>query len=148
MKPMSVLIIDDEPLARRRLARLVAALPDAEAIGEAGNVHDAFQAIEALSPDIILLDIQIPGGTGFDIVERLGGNGPAVVFVTALARAPSFGRPLVRPSAGVPLTHAAQKVSAALRGMRKNKGFKRHLSPQSAGEPPRTAIPRQRSGRA
>lgn len=83
MKPMSVLIIDDEPLARRRLARLVGALPEAEAIGEAGNVQDACQAIEALSPDIILLDIQMPGGNGFDIVERLGGNGPAVVFVTA-----------------------------------------------------------------
>lgn len=83
MKPMSVLIVDDEPLARRRLARLVAALPDAEPVGEAGDVQDACRAIEALSPDIILLDIQIPGGTGFDIVERLDGNGPAVVFVTA-----------------------------------------------------------------
>ncbi|WP_457580919.1 LytR/AlgR family response regulator transcription factor [Ensifer canadensis] len=83
MKPMSVLIVDDEPLARRRLARLVAALPDAEAIGEAGNVQDACRAVEVLSPDIILLDIQMPGGSGFDIIERMGGKGPAVVFVTA-----------------------------------------------------------------
>jgi len=68
---MSVLIIDDEPLARRRLSRLVAALPDAEPVGEAGDVQDAYRAIEALSPDIVLLDIQMPGLNGIEGVKVL-----------------------------------------------------------------------------
>jgi two-component system response regulator AlgR len=80
---LSILIIDDEPLARRRLQRLLAAIPGAGIVGTAGNVQQACDLIEELQPDVILLDIQMPGGTGFDILERLGDNAPAVIFVTA-----------------------------------------------------------------
>ncbi len=83
MRPLSVLVIDDEPLARRRLVRLIGQTADAEVVGEAGNVQQAFLLIAEIEPDVVLLDIQMPGGTGFDIIERLDGNVPAVIFVTA-----------------------------------------------------------------
>ena len=81
--PLSILVIDDEPLARRRLLRLLGAMPAVEVVGTAGNVQQACSMVAELSPDAILLDIQMPGGTGFDVLERLGDHAPAVVFVTA-----------------------------------------------------------------
>ncbi|MDP9632630.1 UNVERIFIED_ORG: two-component system response regulator AlgR [Ensifer adhaerens] len=83
IEPLSILVIDDEPLARRRLIRLLGAMPGIKIVGTAGNVQQACVLVAELLPDVILLDIQMPGGTGFDILERLGNNAPAVVFVTA-----------------------------------------------------------------
>lgn len=79
----SVLIVDDEPLARRRLARLVAQLDDVTLAGEAHDVESAYAQVREQAPDIVLLDIQMPGASGFDLIERLGAAAPAVVFVTA-----------------------------------------------------------------
>ncbi|CAN7675345.1 response regulator transcription factor [Ensifer sp. ENS07] len=81
--PLSILVIEDEPLARRRLLRLLGAMSAVEVVGTAGNVQQACSMVAELSPDAILLDIQMPGGTGFDVLERLGDHAPAVVFVTA-----------------------------------------------------------------
>ena len=83
MTGMSVLVVDDEPLARRRLVRLLAKMDWVERIEEAGNVEQACQQAEEQRPDILLLDIQMPGGTGFEVLERLAETPPAVVFVTA-----------------------------------------------------------------
>ncbi|MFP2962520.1 LytR/AlgR family response regulator transcription factor [Myxococcus sp. 1LA] len=79
---MRVLIADDERLARAELRRLLAAFPDVEIVGEATHVDETCQRAEALSPDLLLLDIQMPGGTGFDVLERLE-EPPDVVFTTA-----------------------------------------------------------------
>ncbi|NVJ07695.1 response regulator [Myxococcus sp. AM001] len=79
---MRVLIADDERLARAELRRLLAAFPDVEIVGEATHVDEACRRVEALSPDLLLLDIQMPGGTGFDVLERLE-EPPDVVFTTA-----------------------------------------------------------------
>ncbi|WIG94444.1 response regulator [Myxococcus sp. SDU36] len=79
---MKVLIADDERLARAELRRLLAAFPDVEIVGEATHVDEACRRVEALSPDLLLLDIQMPGGTGFDVLERLE-EPPDVVFTTA-----------------------------------------------------------------
>lgn len=81
--PLSILVIDDEPLARRRLLRILGTIAGIEVVGTAGNVQQACGLIAELQPDVILLDIQMPGGTGFDILEQLGDTAPAVVFVTA-----------------------------------------------------------------
>ncbi len=81
--PLTVLIVDDEPIARRRLARLLRPMPDVEVVGEAGDVEAAVTAARRLAPDLLLLDIQIPGGDGFDVIDRLGPEAPLVVFVTA-----------------------------------------------------------------
>jgi len=79
---MRVLIVDDERLARAELRRLLAAFPDIEVVGEATHVDEACQRAEALAPDLLLLDIQMPGGTGFDVLARLE-SPPDVVFTTA-----------------------------------------------------------------
>jgi DNA-binding LytR/AlgR family response regulator len=76
-------IVDDEPLARRRLRRALARLPQVEAIGEAGNIREAAALIAQHDPNLLLLDIQMPNGSGFDLLEQLEGNSPAVIFVTA-----------------------------------------------------------------
>jgi two-component system, LytTR family, response regulator len=79
---MKAIIIDDEPPARRELRRLLADFPWIEIIGEAGNIAQAAAMIEALSPALVFLDIQMPGGSGFDLLARLE-HLPRVIFTTA-----------------------------------------------------------------
>jgi two-component system LytT family response regulator len=76
------MIIDDEPPARRELRRLLTDFPWLEIVGEAGNVDQAEGMVESLSPDLLFLDIQMPGGTGFDLLSRLE-HLPQVIFTTA-----------------------------------------------------------------
>jgi len=76
------LLVDDEPLARRELRRLLADYPWIEIVGEASNIDEAATAIQELSPQLLLLDIQMPGGSGFDLLARLE-HSPAVIFTTA-----------------------------------------------------------------
>ncbi|MBA8879697.1 LytR/AlgR family response regulator transcription factor [Phyllobacterium myrsinacearum] len=83
MKDLSVLIVDDEPLARRRLVRMLEAVQGFRTIGEAGDVRQAYSRARELSPDIMLLDIQMPGGSGFDVLDQLGKDVPVVILVTA-----------------------------------------------------------------
>lgn len=83
MNEMSVLVVDDEPLARRRLTRMLGKMEWVSRIDEAGDVAQACQRADEHRPDILLLDIQMPGGTGFEVLERLAHAPPAVVFVTA-----------------------------------------------------------------
>ncbi|QNQ10734.1 LytR/AlgR family response regulator transcription factor [Sphingomonas alpina] len=83
MTGFSVLIVDDEPLARGRIRRALGAMADIHIVGEAANVDEAEALIGRLRPDIVTLDIQLPGGTGFDLLERLGPAAPATIFVTA-----------------------------------------------------------------
>lgn len=77
-----VVIIDDERLARSELKRLLQEFPDIEVIGEAANAEEGLQKIEALNPDLIFLDIQMPGKSGFDMLTELE-KAPHVIFVTA-----------------------------------------------------------------
>lgn len=79
---MRTVIIDDEPLARRGLRRLLAPFSWVEIVGEAGNIEEAAARIEALSPQLIFLDIQMPGGSGFDLLAALE-TVPQVIFTTA-----------------------------------------------------------------
>jgi two-component system LytT family response regulator len=78
------LIVDDEPLARRRLRTLLADEPEVEIIGEAASGAAAIAAITADRPDLMLLDIQMPGKDGFDVLDAIAGiHEPVVIFVTA-----------------------------------------------------------------
>jgi two-component system LytT family response regulator len=79
---MKALIVDDEPLARRELRRLLAAFAGIEVAGEAGNVDEAREKIESLTPDVVFLDIHMPGGSGFDLLTQLE-RVPRIVFTTA-----------------------------------------------------------------
>ncbi len=77
-----VILIDDERLARSELKRLLQEFPDVEVIGEAANANEGIEKIETLNPDLIFLDIQMPGKTGFDMLTQLE-KAPHVIFVTA-----------------------------------------------------------------
>ena len=79
---MKTLLVDDEPLARRELRRLLAAYPWVEIVGEASHVDEAEERIRTLHPELLFLDIEMPGGTGFDLLARLD-LAPRVVFTTA-----------------------------------------------------------------
>jgi two-component system LytT family response regulator len=79
---MKALIVDDERLARSEIRRLLAAHPEVEIAGEARNGEDALKLIRQLEPDLLFLDIQMPGMSGFDLLERLE-NMPQVIFTTA-----------------------------------------------------------------
>lgn len=79
---MRVLLIDDERLARAELRRLLAAHPEVEIVGEAVNAADGVQQIAALKPDLVFLDVQMPGGSGFDMLAALE-EPPEVIFTTA-----------------------------------------------------------------
>ncbi|MGQ0835227.1 MAG: LytR/AlgR family response regulator transcription factor, partial [Gammaproteobacteria bacterium] len=76
-------IIDDEPYARERLRELCALEPDLAVVGEASHGLEAVQQVEAVKPDLLLLDVQMRGANGFGVLQRLKTQRPLVVFVTA-----------------------------------------------------------------
>jgi len=79
---IKVLIVDDERLARKDLASMLSEYPEVELVGEAQDVPSAVNAIELLKPDLVFLDIQMPGQTGFDLMDQVDYDGK-IVFVTA-----------------------------------------------------------------
>jgi two-component system LytT family response regulator len=84
MRNIRVLIVDDEPLARRGIRRLLERETDFEIAGEAGNGQIAVAKIESEKPDLVFLDIQMPLVDGFSLIEKTGAkNLPEIVFVTA-----------------------------------------------------------------
>ena len=81
---LRTLIVDDEPLARRGLALRLARHPDVEIVAEAGNGREAFFAISEHQPDLMFLDVQMPGVDGFELVRAVpSAQMPITVFVTA-----------------------------------------------------------------
>ncbi len=80
---MKALIIDDERLARNELKRLLENFPKVNIVGEASNADEAMVLIEELKPDLLFLDIQMPGKTGFDLLSSLENDVPDVIFTTA-----------------------------------------------------------------
>jgi two-component system response regulator AlgR len=82
---MKLVIVDDEPLARERLRRLVAEIPDWEVAAEAGDGESALVRVREAQPDTVLLDIHMPGMDGLEVARRLVDEqvAPAVIFVTA-----------------------------------------------------------------
>lgn len=79
---MKALIVDDERLARKELTNLLQEYQEIEIVGEAVNAEDAEEKINSLKPDLLFLDIQMPGKTGFELLESLD-TVPEVVFTTA-----------------------------------------------------------------
>ena len=122
---MRVLIVDDEPLARRRLVQLLAACPDVEIAGEAGGGREALKLVELLRPDLLLLDIEMPAVDGFAVLKALPkGDPPAIVFVTAFQdhavtafelRATDF---VVKPVSPERLASALDQARCDLKGRR------------------------------
>ena len=121
---LRVLIVDDEPLARARLRALLEAQPGVQVIGEAGDGETALAACDAEAPELVLLDITMPGIDGLETARRLGAlqSRPAIVFCTAFdahalsafeAQALDY---LVKPVRGERLAAALDKVRTFLAG--------------------------------
>jgi two-component system LytT family response regulator len=85
MTPLRVLTVDDEQLALKRLKLLLQTIPQAEHVGEAASCAEALARINELRPDVLLLDIKMRDGNGFEVVEAIAqrSNPPLVIFVTA-----------------------------------------------------------------
>jgi two-component system, LytTR family, response regulator len=87
VRRIRTLLVDDERLARRGLELRLAAAPDVEIIGECENGREALDKVAALEPDLMFLDIQMPGLSGFDVLAQMPQDSiPVVVFVTAFDR--------------------------------------------------------------
>ena len=80
---MKALLIDDERLARNELRRLLAEFPDVTIVGEASNAKQAREQMATLNPDLLLLDVQMPGETGIELLESIEPPVPHVIFTTA-----------------------------------------------------------------
>jgi two-component system LytT family response regulator len=84
MDAIRTLLVDDEALARRRLRSLLLEEKDVEIVGECADGSAAVAQIEALAPDLVFLDVQMPEADGFDVLDTVGASGmPVIVFVTA-----------------------------------------------------------------
>src|SRR5687768_10814076 len=84
MKKIRTLVVDDEPLARERLTSLLGLETDIEVIGQCRDGEDAARAITEHTPDLVFLDVQMPGLNGFEVIEAVGTEKmPLVIFVTA-----------------------------------------------------------------
>ncbi|MDX1937992.1 MAG: response regulator [Flavihumibacter sp.] len=79
---IKAIIIDDERLARNELKKLLMDFPEIEVIAEAANANEGLEKIESINPDLVFLDIQMPGKTGFDMLAELD-KAPHVIFTTA-----------------------------------------------------------------
>ncbi|HXM02098.1 MAG TPA: LytTR family DNA-binding domain-containing protein [Chthoniobacterales bacterium] len=80
---MKALIIDDERLARAEVRRLLDDFNWVKVVGEAENAEQALALIQAQQPDLLFLDVQMPGKTGFDLIEEIRGDMPRIIFTTA-----------------------------------------------------------------
>jgi two-component system LytT family response regulator len=113
------LIVDDEPIARRELRRLLTEHADVEIVGEAGGAAEAERAVDSLAPDVLFLDIQMPQRTGMQLLESLA-DAPQVIFTTAhdehALRAFELGALdyLLKPIAPARLANALERVRQRL----------------------------------
>jgi two-component system, LytTR family, response regulator len=86
-RTIRVVIVDDELLARQRIEDLLAKEPNVEIVGQARDGNEAVQVIRDLRPDVVFLDVQMPGRTGVEVAEELGADDlPATIFTTAYER--------------------------------------------------------------
>ncbi len=144
---LRAVIVEDEPPARRRLIRLLEETGAVEIAGEAETVKDAVEQIHAADPDVVFLDIRIPGGDGFEVLRRLE-EIPPVIFVTAFdefavrafeADAVDY---LVKPVTEERLTEALERLTRRVESARAPDGLGR-LVAKSAGMPPRIVARRR-----
>ncbi|MFN8058217.1 MAG: LytTR family DNA-binding domain-containing protein [Vicinamibacterales bacterium] len=119
---VTAVVADDERLARDELCYLLAQRPGLEVVGQAANGVEALSLVDALQPDVVFLDVQMPGLTGFDVARRLVArpDAPEIVFVTAFDRhaieafevnAVDY---LLKPVDAVRLDHALQRTRRRL----------------------------------
>src|SRR6476620_93564 len=86
--PIQAIVVDDEQLAREELCYMLNEVGGVEVIAQAGNGLEALNVIERLSPEVVFLDVQMPGLSGFEVAHKLiqEGHSPNIIFVTAFDR--------------------------------------------------------------
>jgi two-component system LytT family response regulator len=146
------LIVDDEPLARRNLRVLLEKDPQIEILDECRNGREAVKAINALSPDLIFLDIQMPELDGFDVLERVGPDQiQAIIFVTAFdqyalkafdVHALDY---LLKPFDDDRFAHALRRAKAQIEAREINRLSKRLLALLDERESQRASSSRQKN---
>lgn len=137
------LIVDDMPLSRERTRRYLTEVTEVEIVGECGDGREALAAIDSLAPDLLLLDVQMPGMTGLALLEKIPvAQRPAVVFVTAFdefavpafaARAVDF---LLKPFDRERLDQVLERVRAHLAQKRVQSDAAAARTPASEAVPP------------
>lgn len=139
---MKALIIDDEPLARMELRRLLKKHPEVVVVGEAANADDARKAIVEFSPDLVFLDVQMPEENGFQLLASLQGRIPEVVFTTAFdehaLRAFEFGALdyLVKPIEPERLVEALERADRRVAASEEDPADEPSSTSGSGEEPP------------
>ncbi len=124
MAAIRVLVVDDEKLARDRLAGFLAGADDVTLVGQASDGVEALEMIEAEHPDLVFLDVQMPGMDGFEVLKTLRAPAPHIVFATAYddyaIRAFEVGAVdyLLKPFARARVEDAVSRVRARLTGER------------------------------
>lgn len=163
VRPLRVLVVDDERLPRQRLIRLLEEIPNTECVGECANGRSAIDAIESLLPDLVLLDVRMPGMGGLEVARALTGHVPFIIFVTAFdeyalsafevhaidyllkpVERERFVAAIERARALVSSTTAAQRHERLLALLHDERGAtpdaeRRDLSPESPGSAPASA---------
>lgn len=138
---MRALIVDDEPAARRRLVRLLAAHPHIDVVAEAPDGETALAHIDAFRPDVVFLDIRMPGLSGLDVAASVPDPAPVIVFVTAHAdyALDAFETAavdyLVKPVDAVRLARAVTRLGSRIAA---------HASREPLPAPPRLLVPDRR----
>jgi two-component system LytT family response regulator len=150
---LRAIIADDEPLARTRLRRLLAAEDDVEIVAECGDGRETIAAITRLTPDVVFLDIEMPEQDGFEVLAGLAGSRPpAVVFVTAYDQhairafeehaldymlkpvdATRLSRSVERARAQLQQGEVSEKLAAIMRDLRANREASGRLAVRSRG---------------
>jgi len=136
---LRVLIVDDARLARSELRTLLAAIPWVECVGEADDVPAAREAILREQPDLVLLDVQMPSGEGFDVLEGLE-TVPMVVFVTA------YDQYAVRAFETNALDYLVKPVDADRLQAALDRGRERLSAPAAVASPAMASGPRDQLG--
>ncbi len=118
---MKTIIVDDERLARNELKRLLEDFPRINIVGEAANADEAIELINELNPDLLFLDIQMPGKNGFELLETIEDRVPEVIFTTAYdeyaLKAFEYNALdyIMKPIDSVRLAEAIQKVESEMK---------------------------------
>ena len=78
---MKVVIVDDADMVRNMIKSLLAELPDVQIVGEAGHVHGAIEMVRTIQPDVVILDIKLPDGSGLDVLHELKQKRPVPLVI-------------------------------------------------------------------
>ncbi|MBB6096867.1 DNA-binding NarL/FixJ family response regulator [Deinobacterium chartae] len=116
-----LVLVDDHPIVREGLKAYLSLQSDLEVVGEAGSLEEAVRVVAASAPDVVLLDLRLPDGSGLDLLEHLPQPGPRVLVLTSFLEAEEVREAMRRGASGFLVKHEApaalvSSIRAALRG--------------------------------